>query len=311
MILVMDKMLHRPVMLEEVIASLNIKTNGRYVDCTLGLGGHTRGILNYGDKTARVLGIDADPESLAIAADNLRDFSDRLILVNDNFVNLERICKQYDFYPVDGVLFDLGVSSMHLDRKERGFSFSSEYLPDMRFNRNQVVSAALLLNTLSEGRLSEILFKYGEEKKSREIAKEIVKRRPISSAKELADIVEDIYGGRWQKTHPATRTFLAIRIAVNNELDNLEQALSQAVNVIDAGGRLVVISYHSLEDRIVKQFMRRESRDCICPPSKIKCECNHRASVRILTKKVLTPTHEEIKINPRSRSAKLRVAEHI
>jgi 16S rRNA (cytosine1402-N4)-methyltransferase len=302
---------HIPVLLREVTENLAVQPGGRYIDCTLGGGGHTQAILEYSSPGGQLMGIDADPDAIRSAGERLKSFEKSILLVNDNFVNLRDICVKYDFFPVHGILFDLGLSSPQLDEGGRGFSFQYDSPLDMRFNPNQNLTAADIVNTYSETKIADILKTYGEEMSSRQIARKIVQNRPITTTSELANVVEDAVGGRHGKIHPATRTFQALRIVVNNEMGNLESALSQAVSLLGFGGRLVVISYHSLEDRIVKQFMQRESRDCICPPEAMKCTCGHKASLRIITKKIITPSYSETELNPRSRSAKLRAAERI
>ena len=312
MTLTMPLPTHTPVLLNEVIEALNITSGKCYVDCTLGLGGHARAILGKTAPTGRLLGIDADPEAIDIAKAKLAQYSGSIILVNDNFSNLENICRENDFLPVDGILFDLGISSTQLEDVERGFSFQHDAQPDMRFSLNQVLTATDLINILPEDRLAQLIYEYGEERRSRQIARLIVKNRPVVSTVALAKMIEQAVSyDRHQKIHPATKTFMALRIAVNHELENLEAALKQTVKCLNRRGRLVVISYHSLEDRIVKQFMKRETMACLCPPQTPVCNCGHAPSFKIISKKVITPSPNEIGKNPRSRSAKLRVAERL
>lgn len=303
---------HTPVMLEEAIKALAVQPGGRYIDCTLGNGGHATAILQQSSPGGQLLGIDADPKALEIARTRLEPWREATMLVNDNFVNLQSVCLRYDFQPVHGILFDLGLSSMQLDGESRGFSFRHDDPLDMRFDPRQEITAADIINRYAEADLADILRNYGEEAHSRRIARRIVDARPLKTTGQLARTVEQAVGGRKEsKIHPATRTFQAIRIAVNRELENLESALKQAVSLLGYGGRLVVISYHSLEDRIVKQFMQREAKDCICPPTTPECICQHTASLRLVNKKVLKPSAEEVSRNPRSRSAHLRAAERI
>jgi len=309
--LTMSKPKHMPVLLSEVTESLNISPGKRYVDCTVGLGGHALSILEKGLNTVQLLGIDADTEAINIARDKLSPYSRSVLLINDNFINLESICRENDFLPVDGILFDLGLSSLQIDSAERGFSFQKNAPLDMRYNQTQILTATDLVNILPENKLAELLSKYGEEHRSKQIARNIVNQRPVVNTLELAGIVEQTVGGRKYKIHPATKTFLALRIVVNHELENLESALNQTINCLDRRGRLVVISYNSLEDRIVKQFIKRESTGCICPPRIPICNCGHIPSLKLISKKIITPTPEEIARNPRSRSAKLRVAERL
>jgi 16S rRNA (cytosine1402-N4)-methyltransferase len=233
------------------------------------------------------------------------------LLVNDNFANLKSICYKYDFVPVHGILLDLGLSSLQLDSSSRGFSFQRSAPLDMRLNYNQELTASYIVNSYPESELANLIRNYGEDGRSRQIARNIVRERPINTTLELARTIEQVTGPKRGKIHPATKTFQALRIAVNQELEHLESTLQQAVDLLGYEGRLVVISYHSLEDRIVKQFMKRESTDCICPPEAPTCVCDHTASLRLINKRVITPSLEEIQHNPRSRSAKLRAAERV
>jgi len=303
--------IHKPVLLKESVEALAVQPGGRYIDCTLGGGGHTLAILEKSAPGGQVLGIDADPEAIRNASNNLKQYSQSVLLVNDNFSNIDTICRQFNFMPVHGILFDLGLSSYQLEDDPRGFSFQRDAALDMRFSPDQVTTAADIVNNYSESELTSLLREYGEEPFSGRIARHIVEARPIGTTLELANIITEAVGGRREKIHPATRTFQALRIAVNQELENLEQALSKAVNLLGVGGRLVVISYHSLEDRIVKRYMQKEAKDCICPPEALVCNCGHQASLRLVNKKVIVPSNEEIRSNPRSRSAKLRIAEKI
>ncbi len=303
--------IHHPVLLDETLEALRVRPGMRYVDCSLGSGGHSKAILERIQPGGQLLGIDIDPEAIKIAKATLANYGESIIIVNDNFARLETICKENNFLPVQGILFDLGISTMQLDIPERGFSFKHEGPLDMRFNLTQQLTAATIVNTFPEDKLNQLIRTYGEERHSRKIVRHIVKSRPINSTLQLARIIEKALGNRRQKIHPATRTFLALRIAVNNELENLAIALEQATKCLDHQGRLVVISYHSLEDRIVKQFMMRETKGCLCPPNTPICQCHHVPTLRIISKKVITPSMNEIETNPRSRSAKLRVAERL
>jgi 16S rRNA (cytosine1402-N4)-methyltransferase len=301
---------HIPVLLPETLKGLAVQPGGRYIDCTVGAGGHAAAILRHSSPGGQLLGIEADPSAIEAAREILKDYKASALLVNDNFVNLQAICVKYDFFPVHGILFDLGLSSLQLDGGERGFSFQVDAPLDMRFSPSQPTTAADIVNTTPEARLADIIRTYGEEPRSRRIARLIVANRPLRTTHQLASFIE-VAIGRTGRLHPATRTFQALRIAVNRELEHLEAALRQAVTLLGNGGRLVVISYHSLEDRIVKQFMQRESRACICPPGTPVCVCGHAASLKLVNKKVITPTLEEVERNPRSRSARLRAAERI
>ena len=302
---------HIPVLAREVIEHLSVQPGGRYIDCTLGDGGHSQSILEHSSPGGQLMGIDADPDAITRAASRLQSFDRSVLLVNDNFVNLKDICLKYDFFPVHGILFDLGLSSPQLDEDGRGFSFQYDAPLDMRFNPNQRTTAADIVNTYPEPELARIIKTYGEETSSRQIAHYLVNHRPFHTTGQLTDAVETAVGGRHGKIHPATRTFQALRIVVNHEMENLESALKQAVSLLGFGGKIAVISYHSLEDRIVKQFMQKESKDCICPPEAIKCVCGHKANIKIVTRKIVTPAFAEVELNPRSRSAKLRVAERL
>ena len=302
---------HTPVMISETIKSLSIQPGGRYVDCTIGGGGHAADIMQHSTPGGQLLGIDADPEAMKVSRMRLKAYGSSVLLVNDNFVDLEAICIKNDFKPVHGILFDLGLSSLQLSNSSRGFSFQQKAPLDMRFSPEQEVTAADIVNTFTEAELARLIREYGEESYSHRIARHIVEGRPVKDTLELAQIIEVAVGGRRGKIHPATRTFQALRIAVNNELENLELALKQAVNLLGFEGRLVVISYHSLEDRIVKRFLKRESSDCICPPQTVSCTCHHTARLKLINKKVIAPSAEEVEINPRSRSARLRAAERV
>ncbi len=302
--------IHTPVLLSEVLEALAVQPGGRYIDGTLGGGGHAAAILEKSSPGGQVLGIDADPAAIEAARERFKGSLESILIINDNFVNLQSICIKYDFFPVHGILFDLGLSSLQLNGTGRGFSFQHDAPLDMRFDPGQRTTAADIVNTATETRLAGIIRSYGEESQSARIARAIIKERPIETTGQLAGIIEKAVGRRG-KLHPATRTFQALRIAVNDELEHLESALKQAVDLLGYEGRLVVISYHSLEDRIVKQYMQREARGCICPPTTPTCVCGHTPSLRLINRKVIVPTDTEIRNNPRSRSAKLRAAERI
>lgn len=302
---------HIPVLVKETVQALGVQPGGRYIDCTLGGGGHAAAILEHSSPGGQLLGIDADPEAIKIAEAKLQAYRDSSLLINENFVNLQAICIKYDFYPVHGILFDLGLSSIQLNGNGRGFSFQHNAPLDMRLSPSQEITAADIVNTSSEAELAHIIETYGEETYSHQIARCIVQERPIETTFQLVRAIKRAVGGRRGRIHPATKTFQALRIAVNHELDHLEAALKQAINLLGFEGRLVVISYNSLEDRIVKQLMQRESKDCICPPGTPTCICGHTACLRLISKKVVTPSPTEVQLNPRSRSAKLRAAERI
>lgn len=302
---------HTPVLLEETVQALAVQPGGRYIDCTVGGGGHAAAILDRSSPGGQLLGIDADPEAIKVARTRLEAHSGSSLFVNENFLNLQASCIRYDFFPVHGILFDLGLSSLQLGSPARGFSFQHEGPLDMRLSPAQELTAAEIVNTYSENELAWLIGTYGEEGYSRQIARRIVQKRPLRTTLELARVVEQATGGRRGKIHPATRTFQALRITVNQELEHLEAALEQATSLLGFQGRLVVISYHSLEDRIVKRFMLKEARDCICPPGTPSCVCGHTASLRLLTRKVIRPSPAEVGLNPRSRSARLRAAERL
>ena len=312
---------HLPVLYQEVIQALQPVQGGRYVDGTLGAGGHAWGILQESSPDGEVLGMDVDPQAIQEAHERLGKFGDRMHIIRASYVMLGEQLKKLGWQTVNGVLLDLGLSSMQLDTPLRGFSFLQDAPLDMRFDPPSPISAADLVNTLSEAELAQVLYRYGEEPQARRIAQALVRARPITRTLELAEIVARVIGkagisrSRGQRprsrTHPATRTFQALRIAVNRELDALENVLPQAVEALAPGGKLVVISFHSLEDRIVKQFIRQESRDCICPPRQPVCTCGHRASLVEVTRHPLRPQLAEVQSNPRARSARLRVAEKI
>lgn len=305
---------HVPVLFAETIESLNPRDGDRYVDCTVGAGGHAARLLGAAGPRARLLGIDADPDDLAVARAALARFGDRVELVQGNFANLARLVAEAGFQPADGVYFDLGVSSMQLDRPGRGFSFQREAPLDMRFDPGQPLSAADLVNEAPESELRKMLYELGNERRAPAITRAIVRQREkrrIETSTELAEVIVHAVGPRSEGVHSATKTFQALRIAVNRELENLKAALPQAVDVLARSGRLAVISFHSLEDRIVKEFMRREASSCICPPGLPVCVCGKQATVKLVSRRPIVPGPEEVAANPRARSAKLRVVEKI
>ncbi|MGQ9833616.1 MAG: 16S rRNA (cytosine(1402)-N(4))-methyltransferase RsmH [Candidatus Villigracilaceae bacterium] len=302
---------HQPVLYHEIIHALQPKSPGFYVDGTVGAGGHARGILEACAPDGRLLGLDLDPQALALAGETLAPYQPRFHLIQASYAALDSVLLQLGWPPVQGILLDLGLSSMQVDHPERGFSFLHDGPLDMRFDPRQAVSAADLVNTLPQAELADILYRYGEERNARQIARAIVQARPVQTTRQLAAVIEAVSPRRGDRLHPATRTFQALRIAVNRELDAIQSALPQAVAALAPGGRLAIISFHSLEDRLVKEFFRRESRDCLCPPRQPVCTCGHVATLKEITRKPVTPTEAEIEQNPRARSAKLRVAEKI
>ena len=301
---------HVSVLYEEVLAWLEPRSGGCYIDATLGAGGHAKGLLTASHPDGWLLGLDADPGALSFASKVLASFGDRVVLRSANFCQLREVAGTLGIKDVDGILMDLGLSSLQLNDAERGFSFSQDGPLDMRMDPGQGQTAADLINTLSEADLSNLLWQYGEERQARRIARAIVSERPLVTTGQLAALVAKVVGRR-ERIHPATRTFQALRIAVNGELDALREALPQARDLLRPGGRLAIIAFHSLEDRLVKQFYRQEARDCVCPPELPVCVCQHQATLRVLTSKPLRPTADEIARNPRSRSARLRIAERL
>jgi 16S rRNA (cytosine1402-N4)-methyltransferase len=307
---------HVPVMPDEVLVALAVRSGGRYLDGTLGGGGHTALLLEAGAPDACVLGIDADPAALARVAERLAPAvaAGRLILRQGSFAELARLATAAGMIPLDGVLLDLGLSSDQLADPARGFSFAEDGPLDMRFDPTHGRSAADLVNELDEADLADLIWRYGEERRARVIARRIVAARrtaPITHTGELARLVAAAVPGRPGGIHPATRTFQALRIATNDELASLETALPQAVETLAPGGRLAVISFHSLEDRIVKTFIRAEARGCICPPEAPACTCGRVPRLRDLTRHPIVASPPEREANPRARSAKLRVAERL
>ena len=301
---------HRPVLLDETLKFLVPERGGFFVDCTVGLGGHSEAILKASDKT-RVLGIDRDPAALEYTRQRLASFGDRFQAVHANFNEVASLLSDADDSGPAGILADLGVSSLQFDSAERGFSFRFDAPLDMRMNPTTGETAADLLATLPEVELARIIFEFGEERHSRRIARRIVEQReegqPITTTKELADLVlRAIGGGKWKQIHPATRTFQALRIAVNKELDELAQFVETSIDLLELDGRFVVISFHSLEDRILKRELRRLSGHCECPPRLPVCECGARKVVEVLTRRPVVPGEREVADNPRARSAKLR-----
>ena len=287
---------HRPVLLRETVGYLGVSPGGVYIDCTVGEGGHSFAILEAATPGGRLLAIDLDPQALQLADTRLRPYDGSFILIKGSYVHLKELAAQSDFTQVDGILLDLGLSSLQLRGEGRGFSFQRNDPLDMRFDPDGPIDAADIVNTYPADELERILATYGEERRSRAISRAVLRQRPIKTTQELADLIVRVAGGRHGRIHPATRSFQALRIAVNSELDNLTEALPQAVRLLKPGGRLVVISYHSLEDRIAKTFLASEGKA---------------SSLRILTRKVVFPSLDEVRGNPRSRSARLRAAERL
>jgi len=304
---------HKPVLLDETIALLNLREGMNVVDCTLGLGGHSLEILKHIGQKGKLIAFDQDEENLKKARENLKKFEKNVIFINSNFENLKSEIINHKFPAPDAILFDLGLSSPHVDNPERGFSFHRDGPLDMRYDRRQRLTAEKVVNTFSEEKLADIIYHFGEEKRARIIAKKIVhvrKTRPITSTLQLVRVIADTLTHK-AKIHPATLTFQALRIYVNRELEVLESALKQAIEILKPKGRIAVIAYHSLEDRIVKNIFRYYTKDCICPKELPVCQCNFKKKLYLLTKKPIIPSGIEVQANPRARSAKLRVAERL
>jgi len=308
--------IHKSVMLKEVTDSLVKGPGGVYVDATLGMGGHTSSIMTAAGADAKVVAMDVDEEALSIAGEALSKFNSRVILRNSNFSEIDNVLDSLGIREVDGIIADLGMSSFQLDLSGRGFSFNKDEGLDMRMDARLRFTAYDLVNEMSIEELSKLLKNYGEEKWSKRIAKWIVQSRessPIKTSAELAEIVKDAIPRKFHpnKIHPATKTFQAIRIAVNNELDNIEEFITKAVPLLKVGGRIVVISFHSLEDKMVKNMFKTMASPCICPHDLPICGCGKESILKIITRSPLVPGEDEVLNNTRSRSAKLRVAERI
>jgi 16S rRNA (cytosine1402-N4)-methyltransferase len=306
---------HVSVLLDASIEALEIHQDGYYVDCTLGGGGHSEAILKR-LTTGVLAGIDQDQDALKAATERLKPYGDRFIPVRSNFLHLTEVITSLGWSGVDGILIDLGVSSYQLDEAERGFSYMNDGELDMRMDQSQSLTAAEVLNTYSEKALYELIRDYGEEKWASRIAKFVVEARrlkPLRTTSELVSVIKAAIPSKARQDgpHPAKRTFQAIRIEVNNELGIIEKTLRDGVTLLNPGGRFVVITFHSLEDRIVKQTFKDLSISCICPPEIPVCMCDHKASVRLITRKPMLPTDAELEMNPRARSAKLRVVEKL
>ncbi|HEX9667593.1 MAG TPA: 16S rRNA (cytosine(1402)-N(4))-methyltransferase RsmH [Thermodesulfobacteriota bacterium] len=311
-----ENLFHKSVMSQEVISFLNPGANRIYVDATLGLGGHTEKILEHSEHSARVIGFDTDAESLSYAKNRLSKFGSQVIFANKNFIQVDRELEALGIYKVDGIIADLGISSYQIELGGRGMSFLRDEPLDMRMDAGLRFTAYNLVNELDAEEISKIIRVYGEEKWAKKIAREIIRSRhvnPIRTSDQLARIVSDAIPKKFHpsRIHPATKTFQALRIVVNNELENLSIFLEKAVNLLNVGARIVVISFHSLEDRIVKKTFKRLSNPCICPPGLPRCGCGKRSCIKVLTHSPLAPTIEELVKNPRARSAKMRVGEGI
>lgn len=304
-------MTHIPVLYQEIIHALQPQRGGRYVDGTLGAGGHARGILEACSPDGLLLGLDVDPQALALARETLAPYEQRTHLVQASHITLNQQLAALKWDLIDGIVLDLGASSMQFDNAERGFSFMQDGPLDMRFGPSALQSAADLVNTLDQDDLADLIFRYGEDRDARRIARAIVENRPFRTTRELVAVIEKASPRRGDRMHPATQTFQALRIAVNDELAAVEKTLPQAVAALRSGGRCAVISFHSLEDRIVKDYFRELSKDIINPPYERIYEVERKAIIKSITKKPIIATDLETKDNPRARSAKLRVVEKI
>ncbi len=306
---------HVSVLLEEVLEGLNIKEDGIYVDGTLGGAGHSLEIVKR-LKTGKLIGIDQDTNALDKSREVLKEHLDKVILVHDNYVNIKSVLEDLNIEKVDGILLDLGVSSHQLDTEERGFSHNKDAPLDMRMDSSKNFSAWNVVNEYSEDEITRILYEYGEEKWAKRISQFIIQERnvkPIDTTFELVSVIKKAIPKkvRMEGHHPAKKTFQAIRIEVNGELDVLKAAIKDMVEVLNPNGRLAIITFHSLEDRIVKEEFKDLFKDCICPPEMPQCICDKRREINILTRKPIVPSKRELESNPRSRSSKLRVAEKI
>ena len=304
--------LHQSVMPRETVEQLVVRPGGVYVDGTAGEGGHSLYLLQASAPSGVVLGVDRDPRSLARAQLRLLSYGQRFIAAQGNYADMVQMARDNGVHQVDGVLLDLGMSSWQLEAAGGGFSFQRDEYLDMRYDpEGQTLTAADIVNTYPERELSQILYQYGEETRARAIARAIVRSRPINTTGELARLVSGaLHLGR-RRIHSATRTFQALRIAVNEELANLEAGLEAATELLRPEGRLAVISYHSLEDRLVKNTLSQEATSCICPPEFPVCICQHQPTLRIINRRVIRPAMEEMAANPRSRSARMRVAQRL
>jgi len=302
---------HLSVLYKEIIHALQPRSGGRYVDGTLGAGGHARGIMEASAPDGQLLGLDVDPQALAIARRILAPYEHRIHLAQASYTSLSDQLAELGWDAVDGILLDLGASSMQFDTPERGFSFLQDAPLDMRFGPHVSQTAADIVNSYSERELADLIYEYGEDRDSRKIARAIVKVRPLHTTRELVAAIESVSPRRGDRVHPATRTFQALRIAVNEELASIKEMLPQALAGLKSGGRLAIISFHSLEDRIVKEFFRAQSKDLVNPPYERIYEVERKATLKEVNRKPISPSEDEIKNNPRARSAKLRIVEKL
>ena len=310
---------HIPVLLDEVIEGLNLKSNSNIIDATLGGGGHSLQILKKIAPRGKLIGIDWDQGAIQIAKENLSGFEGRVNLIRGNYKDFKSLLETHNVdLKINGILVDLGLSMYQLEERDRGFTFKGSENLDMRYDRDpEKINAEQILNEFPEEKIANIFYEYGEERLSRQIASLIIKRREqerIDTPEKLVRIIDLIYKTKFKdksKKHPATKVFQALRIYINQEFENITEFLPDAIDSLEKGGRLAVISFHSLEDKIIKKYFRREERDCICPVEIPECRCGHKAQIKIINRKVIVPGAEEIKNNPASRSAKLRIVEKI
>ena len=305
---------HYPVMINESIEYLNIKPDGTYCDLTLGGGSHSLEILKRLNNNGKLIAVDRDIDAINFSKEKLKDYKDKVYFCKDNYVNIKDIVKNLGFEKINGVLIDLGISSYQIEA-DRGFSYIKDSLLDMRMDRDQKLTAADVVNTFEKNKLTEMLYSYGEERYSELIVREIIKRRNekfIETTLELANIIKNaVKNVRYDGGHPAKRTFQAIRIFVNQETEDIEPTLDSVEQMLEIGGRLAVISFHSIEDRIVKKCFAKYEKKCVCPPDFPICVCDKKATSKIITKKPVYPSKKETEENSRSESAKLRVLEKI
>ena len=302
--------LHQPVLLTETLQSLLLQEGRVYVDGTTGEGGHSQAILRADPQVKAVLGIDWDSRSLERAQSRLAGFGSRFLPAPGNYADMAELAEERGINQVDGILLDLGFSSRQVESPGYGLSFQMDEPLDMRYDPNGDLTAEEIVNTYDERELGALIRRYGEEPRGMSIARALIKERPVETTGQLASIVGKVLGRRpGQRVNPATKTFQALRIAVNDEFTNVERGLEAAVGLLAGGGRLVVISYHSLEDRIVKSFFNREAATCVCPPDLPVCVCHQTPRIKIINRRVIKPSEEEVRSNPRSRSAKLRIVQ--
>jgi 16S rRNA (cytosine1402-N4)-methyltransferase len=309
---------HIPVMVNEVIHYLNVRPGKKYVDCTMGGAGHSKAILDKMMSEGFLVGIDQDKAAIENAKKVLSSYAPTIAIVHDNFANIKFVLSQLNIHKVDGILADLGISFHQLAQSGRGFTFQKDEPLDMRMNTELVLTAADIINSADEKKLSDIFFRYGEERWSRQIALNIVKARKVKAIQTSFELVRIIYDSipkkfisKPQRIHPATRVFMALRIVVNQELESLESFLNIAADILNPEGRLCILSFHSLEDRIVKHRIKVLEKGCTCPPTFPQCVCRSVNKLRVLTKKPVRPTEQEVEINPMARSTRLRAAERI